>query len=559
MRVGVRQLPLVLAIALAVSGCTALLTFWAYYANHTLGLTVSYLVPLGSALLIGFTLWDWRPRAERVRQLAVPLGLWALSSAFLVYFGFLHGGSGDALATASSRFSLGMPSDNVIPAYFAEWFYLHGHHGTPPLFPPEWLASDRPPLQIGYALAQRPWFWDQSAVDYQLIGVGLQQLWVIGLWALLSAAKVRRLTIGLAAIAALFSGLVLVNGIYVWPKLLPAAMLLAAAALILTPLWPQARRDWRLAALLGVLASLAMLGHGSSVFALIPLALIAIVRGAPGWKWLGAGVAVAIVLMAPWSAYQKWGDPPGNRLDRWFLAGRTEVSDESTADAVLDAYGEAGLGGALHDKGQNLVAIAGGGPAFDQAEAVVEAAGDGDARTAFGLSRQILFFYLLPSLGLLLLTPLLMLVGRHRIRDRDEWRFALFAYAALLVGALAWALILFGSAPARTVVHQGSYLLPLLGLAAGAVGLRAVYPRFAPWYVIAAALLTLALYVPSWEYPEGSSYSAGSIVLAALFAALFCALALGASPALFRTAVRSTRGTRPSESDPTSPRSRGTS
>lgn len=559
LRAGVRQTPLVLAIALAVSGCSALLTFWAFYLSHTLGLTASYLVPAAAALVIGLALWGWRPQAAQVRQLAVPFGLWALASAFIVYLGFIHGGTNDALSTAATRFSLGLPTDNVIPGYFAEWFFKHGHHGTPSVWPPEWHASDRPPLQIGYALQQRPWFWSASGVDYQLIGVAAQQLWVIGLWALLVAARVRRLTVGLAMIAVLFSDLVIVNGFYIWPKLLPAAMMLAVAALVLTPLWPQARRDWRLAALLGVLASLAMLGHGSSVFALIPLALIAIVRGVPGWRWVGAGVAVAIVLMAPWSAYQKWGDPPGNRLDRWFLAGRTEVADESTADAVVSSYEEAGLGGALHNKGQNLVAIAGGGPAVDQAEVVIDHLDDGDTSSAIVEMRKFLFYFLLPSLGLLLITPLLMLVGRHRVRDRDEWRFALYAYAALLVGALAWALILFGSAPARTVIHQGSYLLPALGLAAGAVGLRAVYPRFANWYVPLAAALTLALYVPSFDYPAGSSYSALAAVLAALFAALFCALALGASPALFRTAVRNTRGTRPSESAPTSPRSRGTS
>jgi hypothetical protein len=559
-RAGVRRTPVVLAIALAVSGCTALLTFWAYYADRVVGLAASLLVPLASALLIAIALWAWRPDSTQLRQLATPFALWVLATAFIVFFGFVHGGSEDALMTSANRFGSSMPPDNVIPSYFADWFYANGHHGAPPVFPGEWLSSDRPPLQIGYALQQKPWFWDGTAIDYQLIGVALQQLWVIGLWALLSAARLRRVTVGLAMIAVQFSALALLNGFFVWPKLLPAAMLLAAAALVLTPLWPEARRDWRIGVLLGVLATLAMLGHGSSVFGIIPLALVALVRGVPNWRWLGAAAAAAIVLMAPWSAYQKWGDPPGNRLDRWFLAGRLEPSSsEGTVDAVIGAYGEVGLGGALHNKGQNLVAIVGGGPAVDEVEAAIESVEAGKLGAAASQIRQVLFLFLLPSLGLLLLTPLAMLLGRRRARDREEWRFALLAYAVLVVGALAWALILFGSAPARTVVHQGSYLLPALGLAAGAVGLRSVFPRFANWYVPVAALAILALYAPSLNPPAGRSYSAAAILLAALSGALFCVLAFRPSPELFRTAVRSTRGTRRSESAPTTPRSRGTS
>ncbi|HEY2715529.1 MAG TPA: hypothetical protein VGI73_04835 [Solirubrobacterales bacterium] len=558
-RAGVRRVPIVLAIALAVSGAGAMLTFWAYYWSHDVGLAASLVLPLGSALLIGLSLWDWRPDRELARQLAIPFALWILATAFLVYLGFMHGGSGNAIESARSRFSGGLPTDNVIPAYFADWFYAHGHHGAAPVFPGEWLASDRPPLQTGYALQQRPWFWDQTGIDYTLIGVALQQLWVIGLWALLIAARARRVTIGLAMIAVAFSDLAIVNGFYVWPKLLPAAMLLAVAAIVLTPLWSQSRHDWRIAVLLGALAALAMLGHGSSVFGIIPLALVALFRGLPDWRWLGAAVAATIVLMAPWSAYQRWGDPPGNRLDRWFLAGRLEVSDESTGHAVISAYEEAGLSGALHNKGQNFVAIAGGGPAVDQAQAAIDSLEAGNVEGAVTWTRSLLFYFLLPSLGLLLVTPVAMLLGRRRIRDRDEWRLALLAYVVLLIGAVAWGLILFGSAPARTVIHQGSYLLPILGLAAGAVGLRAVFPRFANWFVPIAALATLALYVPSFTPEPGTSYSAAAIVLAALFAALFWAVALGLNPALFRTAVRSTRGTRRSGSVPTTPRSPGTS
>ena len=83
------------------------------------------------------------------------------------------------------------PSDNALPGYFVDWFYLHGHSGHP-LFPPDWLASDRPPLQVGYLLAQKPF--ERVDAEAQLPGrraVVLQQLWIVGLWALLAGGPGR--------------------------------------------------------------------------------------------------------------------------------------------------------------------------------------------------------------------------------------------------------------------------------------------------------------------------------------------------------------------------------
>jgi hypothetical protein len=524
-RGGVRQTPLLLAIALAVSGATAFGGFWAYYASHTLGLAVSLLVPTASVLLIGLALWGWRPDRELVRGVATPLALWALATAFLVFFGFMHGGTGKPLEVAGTRFAPGITTDNFIPNFYTEWFYANGHQSPAMIFEPDWLSSDRPPLQIGYTLVLRPWFWSSDGLSSQLIGVALQQLWVVGLWALLTAAKVRRRTMGLALLAVLFSDVAIVNGFFVWPKLLPAGLLLACAALVLTPLWEQTRRDWRLALVVGALAALAMLTHGASVFGIIPLALVALWRGVPSWRWIGAGVAVGILLLAPWSAYQKWGEPPGNRLNIWFLAGEEKVADEGTLDAIRNAYGDVGFGGFLHDKAQNAITLVGGGPAVDVAKGGVEAAEMGEPAGAVNAARLILFFYFLPAMGLLLVTPLVMALRRHRVRDRDEWRFALSAYAVVAIGILAWVLILFGNDVSRTDLHQGSYLLPILGLAAGAVGLRAVAPRFACWYVPIAALLMLSLYVPSVTPEPGTSYAPLAIALAALFAGGFCWLA----------------------------------
>jgi hypothetical protein len=522
----VRSVPVLLAVALAAGGTVGILGFWTYYGHEVLGETFSFLVVLGSALVVGWALYDGWVDRELLRRLAVPFGLWALGCAFIIFFGFVHGGIDTPLFTSGARFSPPLPGDNDIPHFFAEWFYENSHHGTIPVYPGEWHFSDRPPLQVGYVLSQRAMGWDGYGLNYQVLGVVLQQLWIVGLWALLLAARIGRTTRALAMVVALVSPLAIQNGFYVWPKLLPAAFLLAAAALVLTPLWKDVRRSLWGAVLVAALCGLGMLAHGSTLFGLIPLALIAAVRGLPSWRWLAVGVAIGIVFLAPWSAFQKWADPPGNRLLKWSAAGVVEIDPRGTLETIEDSYREAGLGGAIHDKAENFATISGGTMAPRTVEAALENGGLKQVIEAF---RTIDFFYLLPSLGLLLLGPVLMLVAalRRRVpRGSPEWSFAVTCFLVILVGAVAWALLMFGSVESRTVIHIGSYLLPLLGIAGSVAGLRAVAPRFSVYYLLFAGTLSLAIYAPAFEPPEGSSYSPLAAILAVIALTGFGAVAM---------------------------------
>lgn len=525
---GERRLPVLLAAGLAGGGIAATLAFWAYYGNRTIGESFSYLVVFGSAVAIAWCLVVGKVDRRLLRDLAIPFGLWALGSAFLVYFGFLHGGVDQPLGTAATRFIGPLPSDNDIPKYFSEWFYLHGHQSGVPEYPGEWLSSDRPPLQTGYVMSQRPFGWDTTSLHYQVLGVVLQQLWIVGAWALLLAARLSRATRALTMVTVLVSGLALLNGFFVWPKLLPAAMLLAAAAIVLTPLWEDLRERLWAGALFAALCAIAMLGHGSSIFGIIPLLAIGALRGMPSWRWLGVAALVGVVLMAPWSAYQKWGDPPGNRLLKWTLAGVMEVDDRGVRESIVDTYSEGGLEAAIHWKGQNLVMMVGGGPAY---ESLQNAFDDGSARGIVLAIRNVIFFNLIPSLGLLLLGPVAMaLAWRRRRRDSADWSFALACFAAFLIGAAAWGLLVIGNVNDRTSIHIGSYLVPILGICGCVAGLRAACPRFATPYLIVAAVLSLALYVPALEPPPGTSYSGLSALLAAVSLAGFVALSARVGP-----------------------------
>lgn len=519
---GERRVPVLLAIALAATGVCGLLGFWTFYADPLLGQTFACLVPLGSAALTTWVLWEKRLGRDLLYALATPLGLWALGSAFLVFLGFAHGGTEEPLVTAMSRFSHLLPGDNYLPLFFAEWFLDHGHQGTPPDFS-SFLSSDRPPLQIGYALLQHPFGWDGGQLGYQVEGIVLQQLWIVGLWALLLAADVNRLTRALTGVAVLLSSLAIVNGFFVWPKLLPAAMLLAAAALAMTPLWEDLRRRLWGAALVAALCGLAMMGHGASIFGVIPLAAVAAWRGIPSWRWLGVAVAVGIVFMGSWSAYQKYGDPPGDRLTKWSLAGFTGLDDRGAGETILDAYSEAGFDRVVDNKVDNFQEMTGGRPFYETTRAAFEG---GDLEVIVRTLRAHFFFYLLPSIGLLLLAPFAMAALRRRRREEAAWSLAISCFAVFVIGAVAWGLIMFGNFDSRAIVHVASYLLPLLGIVGCVVGLRSVLPRFAVWYVGVVSALSLALYAPALDPAPGTSYSVWAIVLTAAALAGFVWLAV---------------------------------
>jgi hypothetical protein len=523
-RRGVDAVPILLAIGLAASGAVGILSFWIYYAEPVLGESFSYFALFGSIALAAWALYGGQLDRGLLRRLGTPLALWALGSAFLLFLGFVHGGVDGPLGVSAARFSHALPGDNQIPLFYAEWFFQHGHHGASPPTPGDWLASDRPPLQVGYVLSQRPFGWDPSGLNYELIGVLLQQLWIVGLWSLLLAAGVGRVTRALVMVSVLVSGLALVNGFFIWPKMLPAAMLLGVAALVLTPLWPRLRRSLWAAGLIAALCGLAMLGHGASVFGIVPLIAVGAYRGLPSWRWVGVAVAVGIVFLAPWSAFQKFDAPPGNRLTKWTLAGVPEVDDRGIAESVIDAYGEAGIGGTLHYKAENFATMSGGSMTVD---ALGDALDTGDLTQIARVYRDVSFFYLLPSFGLLLLAPLAMASGwRRRRRNPAEWSFALACLATFAVGALAWGLLSFGNLAARTVIHVGTYLLPMLWICGSVAGVRAVYPRFGLGFAAASALLSLAVYAPALDPLPGTSYSALSAVLAAVSLAGFLAFTL---------------------------------
>ncbi len=533
MRLGVRDVPVLLGIALAASGAAAFLAFWAYFADPTLGQAWNYVLLLGSIQIAVLAVYRGNLDPELLRQLRIPLLLWILGSVFIVYLGFLHGGTENAIEMSGSmsgaRYAGVLPSDNDIPRYFAEWFAAEGHHGTPPVYPLDWLMSDRPPLQVGYVLSQESiTVADTETLHYEILCVVVQQLWIVGLWALLAAAKLRRLTIGLAMVAALASDIAITNGFYVWPKLIAAAFLLAALALVVSPRWSEWRRDWRIGALLGALLALGMLAHGASIYGIIPLVFVGAFRGLPSWRWIGAAAAVGFVMMGSWSAYQRYEDPPGNRLVKWHLAGVTEIDDRGSLETIVDSYREAGLSGALENKWNNVEDITGIARFNQDVGGTLDAIEDGDASEAIVSIRAYRFFELLPVLGLLLIGPIAMAIRRRRRECESEWRFAMTAFGYIGIGLLFWALLQWGTPGySSAIIHAGTLAIPLVAIAACVVGAAAASARLAIAVVAVNALFVLALYTPSLTPLPGTAFSPIAAILAAIGLLGYTLVALG--------------------------------
>src|SRR3982750_277233 len=87
-RRGVRQVPVLLGVGLAASGIVAMAAFWCYYAEPEIGETFSFFVVFGSALTAALSLYGGGIERSLLRRLSIPLALWALGSAFLLFLGF---------------------------------------------------------------------------------------------------------------------------------------------------------------------------------------------------------------------------------------------------------------------------------------------------------------------------------------------------------------------------------------------------------------------------------------------------------------------------------------
>lgn len=439
----------VVLTAIAVSSALGYVVFWLYLADETLGRAVSVAIGLATVASVAVPAQPRRMLRRTVasQAVAVPLLLLLLVAVFYNGVLFAHGSATPVERRAQLHLrGGGLPVDNVLPAMFAERLY---DGDDPRELYGDWKSSDRPPLQTGIVLVQLPMSSALDVVDlhYQLLGSALQCSWVPAVWAL-CGRRSRPRWIATAVAAGTFSGFFFLNSVFVWPKLLAGSLVV-----LLYVLMEDDDRSPAAVVVAAAAGALALLAHAGAVFTLLPLvAVVALRRPMPSGRTCVAGALAASLLLAPWQAYTRLYDPPGDRLAKWHLAGVVHIDDRSLAQSLADSYDEVGFSGAVANKERNLVALFGERPRWSLI-----------AREDAEPLRTQEFFGVAWAFGAMNASWLLLAarpLRRRRARRDPQVRSSLRMLALGGAGVATWVLLMFG--PATTVVHQGSYATMIL-------------------------------------------------------------------------------------------------
>ncbi len=491
---GVRDVVMAGAVALAANGASGYLVFWLWFIWPRLGHLVAFLLPLASAVCL---IWySKRLNAEGrsiLRALLKPALLSGATALLVLSTGFAYGGFETPLATPWTRFSHLLPPDDEIPYLFAEM--VRYGHVPKPMFG-DWRSSDRPPLQSGIVLSQHPYTVGPRSLGYEILSANLQSLWVFGLWLVLIAFGTDERAAALALAVCLFSGFVFVNTFFVWPKLLAAAYSLGLFAILLSKRGADLLRSGRLVVMTaGALLAFALLAHGGAVFAILalPLTLLALRRRIPA-KQLAVMAATSLVLYLPWLLYQNLFDPPGDRLLKYHLAGVENVDPRPFWQVLTAAYRNLSFEQILDYKCANIRPVGGHQIEYWRAIAALfsswwkhDAASSVMVAQATWRLRADEFFFFVPCLGVLVIGIPALIIGVNKTRRSREWRTAAVMWLSIVFTAIIWCILMFG--PSTTIIHQGSYMMVLLGFTACVLALWAA----SPWLAYVAGALQIAL------------------------------------------------------------------
>ncbi len=473
-----------LGVLFGASGAAAMLGFWAWFAGPGLGRGAD--LAFGVASVAAIAVFGRRGDLRAV-GLSVPLLLaLALGLAFTGLV-FVTGGGIAHDPVHAVDFTLWRASDNAIPLEFAAKLAAHGRLSG--YLVGNWLSSDRPPLQTGFVMLQWPLWRGGTDLPYQLLATGLSTSWLPALWVLFRVRGAAQWRVAVAVTATALTGWVYVSTVYVWPKMLAGTLALAAFALLVSR--DEADQRARRGVLAVALATLSMLAHGGTAFALIALApflfrlhrrvradsiLIRSVLGCAG---------IAASLYVPWQLYQKYVDPPGNRLMKWQLAGQIPLTDNGLLRTLAIQYGGSPVTSILANKLENVVALVADPVAW---RTLVP---EPNWQAGFlGYARIAQVNDLLPAAGLLLLGGFALLFPSARRALAPMAPLAAFVGIAVAF----WVVLLWGSDSVPAINHMGAY-----AMIAAFIGLCALAVTYLPKPVMALVLAgSAAWFAVSW-------------------------------------------------------------
>ena len=256
------------------------------------------------------------------------------------------------IRVAAELWSHSLPGDNSIPLDLAKGFEagripspLHG----------DWLSSDRPPLQAAFYMATPGyWLFGTNDFTYEPVGIWLQLTILIGAFLLVRSMGFPLLNASIVMLVVFLTPITLVNSIYVWPKLIAATYLCLSVGLH----FYRDRSSKLCGFLVGSSSALSFLAHGSSGFALVGMGITAIILRRIGSKsYIIAAIISFALIYSPWLAYQKYADPPGNRLLSYSFSEFKELKDlgsRGPLQAIAESYAKLSLGEILTRKFNNV-------------------------------------------------------------------------------------------------------------------------------------------------------------------------------------------------------------
>ncbi|UBF28438.1 hypothetical protein K9N68_11520 [Kovacikia minuta CCNUW1] len=473
----------ILILGITLSSLVGYCAFWVYLLNPVLGIIFSVCVFL---LSIGYAIFLYRKTAlkDLLRSRDIVFPLLTMLVVGLGYLSVLYGietGDYPELLAQLRFFNGTFPPDNVLPKIFSDRLYS-GVDPRPLLG--EWLSSDRPPLQTGITLFQRP-LSDLTGlpggIHYQILGTIAQCSWVPALWALCRTLQLSGRRIAIVLAFCIFSGFFLFHSVFVWPKLLAAALVVFAFAILLQSIYESRRPSTVEIALATLATALGMLAHGGVVFTVPALILMLLVRPKrlPGVQQILICCVIFGILMTPWGAYQKFYEPPGNRLVKWHLAGVIDPTDtRPSLQTILDSYQQSSAAQIAHNKWENFKKLFNDLPGN---------ANSSEAR------RTSEYYFVFRSLGILNVGWLVLLVALLKRSDSNgDFKRIGVVLAVCLFSLVFWVLAMFGAGVSE--IHVGSYATMLLLFAA----LAAVLSKLPKWLCYMLLFFHIAVFVNDW-------------------------------------------------------------
>ncbi len=469
--------PLLAAALVALGGYVL---FWIYFVNSNAG-KIASIVALIAGLIGAWQFFYERPK-ERSFRLTSSL-IFAISFFYLALL-YLYLSPFDFNGLAANRFREDLPADNYLPYLVAKMMW-QGQSLRAPLG--SWLVSDRPPLQTGWILFTYPFAQFLHLDERALSGTAallFQCIWVTALYGLLRNLHLSasRAVVWIAVTA--LSGFFLQNTTFTWPKLAAGAFACGAFAFWFLPIENERRRIHF--AIGGGLAALGWLAHGGVAFCFIPLGFFAFWRIWRGQskQWFCAA-AVFMAISAPWICFQKFYNPPANRLLKWHLAGQIEVDPRGTMETLRDSYRDQTPAALASAKWRNFkTQFAGDWTSlfrFDQVGAPER------RRSEFFYTARTLAWW---WLWLLFLPFFLLRRARPDSLPSFAPHFRLAAWAGSTV--IVWCLLIFIGGQA--VIHQGPYTIELVAFAF----FSALLETASKWAVVVVAILQSATLITTY-------------------------------------------------------------